>query len=357
VSLLLIPLSWVYAAIMRLRNYLYDVRVLKSVRFDLPVIAIGNLSVGGTGKTPHTEYLIRLLQYIHSVGTLSRGYGRRTHGFILADHTSDASQIGDEPMLYKIKYPDTVVAVSEDRVVGIPRMLSDYPDTDVILLDDAYQHRAVRAGLSILLTRYDAPYTRDRVMPAGWLREPRAGFKRADILLVTQCPPSMTDVEMGQFTQMIQHKPYQHLYFTRLRYGAMYPLFAEQEIVTLDTGTSVLLVTAIADPAPLTHHLQDTGIEVFSLTFRDHHLFDRYDLENIRESYIHLDRSHKAIITTEKDATRLWLHRTWFLQNNISILVQPIEVYFLGDQGQHFDRDIMRYIAITQAKQNQQTTT
>ena len=349
---MLTPLSWLYRAATQLRNELYDRKLFKSARFDIPIISIGNLSVGGTGKSPHTEYLIQLLQYVYQVATLSRGYGRKSHGFVLADHTATAQTLGDEPMLFKVKYPDTTVAVAEERLTGIPRLLQENPAIDIILLDDAYQHRAVRAGLSILLTEYDSPFTRDAVLPLGWLRESPSQYHRADIIIVTKCSPLTTGMDKLKLKGEINPYPYQHVYFSTIDYGDWYPLFKEQT-APIASNPYLLLVTGIAKNEQIVKYLSDKAENVLVSTYRDHHYFDIYDLENIRETYKNINADNKVIITTEKDAVRFWEHKTWFLENNIPIFVLPIKVRFMDGDAELFNADILKYIEITSAKQNE----
>ena len=350
----------IYQFVTDLRNYLYDTKVLKSAAFEVPVISIGNLSVGGTGKTPHTEYLIRLLKYVYQVGTLSRGYGRKSHGFVLADHTATAASIGDEPMIFKVKHPETTVAVAEERVIGIPRMMVENPALDVILLDDAFQHRRIRAGLSILLTEYEKLFTQDDVLPAGWLRESKANYHRADIIIVTKCPADTADADRERVRREIDPFPYQHLYFSHIEYGGLYPLFLNGEPQAPLTDIShkdMLVITGIASNQKLVKYLEQKANKVYESVYKDHHLFDMYDMENIRETFGHVKSDNKIIVTTEKDAVRLWPHRTWFLENNIPIFVQPIRVAFAGNDGEQFNADIIKYVEVTRGKAiiNQQT--
>ncbi len=326
--------------------------MLKAASFELPVISVGNLSVGGTGKSPHIEYLIQLLKYNYQVGTLSRGYGRKSHGFQVADQAATAAMIGDEPMLFHVKHPETLVAVAEERVIGIPRMLTMNPGLDVVLLDDAYQHRTIRAGLSILLTEYDAPFWRDHVLPRGWLREARKHYHRADIIIVTKCPPSLADADRQRMISDIAPLPYQHVYFSHIEYGPLYPLFrTEQPQPPVSIPDSdVLLVTGIASHAKLKKHLEQSAGNVYLSTFKDHHTYDVYDLERIRDTYHNIKSAHKVIVTTEKDAVRLWPFRSWFLENNIPIFVQPIRVAFSADDRQKFEADIIKYMEVTRGK-------
>jgi tetraacyldisaccharide 4'-kinase len=339
---------------------MYDKKILKSAAFEVLTISVGNLTVGGTGKTPHIEYLIQLLKYVHQVGTLSRGYGRKSHGFVLADHLATAATIGDEPMLFKVKYPETTVAVAEERVIAIPRMMSENPALDVILLDDAFQHRRIRPGLSILLTEYDKLFTKDDVMPAGWLREARKHYHRADIIIVSKSPANISAAERERIRAEIKPLPYQKLYFSAIEYGPLYTLFQMEEPqspVGDLAHKNVLLVTGIANNGKLVNYLKGKANNVYESIYKDHHIFDVYDLENIRESFRHITSSDKIIVTTEKDAVRFWPHRAWFLENNIPIFVQPIRVAFLGGDAEQFNADIIRYVEVTRGKTiiNQQT--
>jgi tetraacyldisaccharide 4'-kinase len=331
--------------------------MIKSASFEIPVISVGNLSVGGTGKTPHIEYILYLLKYVYQVGTLSRGYGRKSHGFVLADRNATAATIGDEPMIFKIKHSEAMVAVGEERVLAIPRMLQENPELDVILLDDAYQHRYLRPGLSILLTEYDNLFTRDEVLPAGWLRESKKNYHRADIIVITKCPAELSGMEKLKIKGEIHPYIYQHVFFSTIEYGDLYPLFKDANHTTIPMASDmlkrkdVLLVSGIANNAKLVKYLEQKANKVYPSAYNDHHIFDAYDLENIRETFGNIAGGDKIMITTEKDAVRLWPHRAWFLANNIPIFVQPIRVRFLDDEGEQFNADIIKYIEVTRAKQ------
>ena len=331
--------------------------MIRAASFEIPVISVGNLSVGGTGKTPHIEYILYLLKYVYQVGTLSRGYGRKSHGFVLADRNSTAKSIGDEPMIFKIKHPEAMVAVGEERVLAIPRMLQENPALDVILLDDAYQHRYLRPGLSILLTEYDNLFTRDEVLPAGWLRESKKHYHRADIIIITKCPSELSGIEKLKIKGEIHPYPYQHVFFSTIEYGDLYPLFREADqqgsapAQDMLKGKDVLLVSGIASNEKLVKYLEQKANKVYQSAYKDHHVFDEYDLENIRDTYTNIGVGDKVIVTTEKDAVRLWPHSAWFLANNIPIFVQPIRVRFLDDDGEQFNADIIKYIEVTRARQ------
>jgi len=284
---------------------LYDRKIFKSVRFDFPVILVGNLSAGGTGKTPHVEYLIFLLQYIYKVATLSRGYGRKSHGFVIGDHNTSAAQIGDEPKQFKTKFPETIVSVCEDRVLAVPRLLSEHPETDVILLDDAFQHRGIKAGLSVLITEYANLFTRDYLIPVGWLREARSNYHRADIIVVSKCPGDITHEESEKIIQEINPHGYQKIYFSTIQYAPLYSFNDAQCRWNLEKDTDVLLVCGIARFDELKNYLTQKARNVYMRDYRDHYRFDCYDLEVIRETFNNLGDVKKIIVTTEKDAARL----------------------------------------------------
>lgn len=340
----LYPFAIIYGGITAFRNHLFDIKLLRSVRFDVPVISIGNLTTGGTGKTPHTEYLIHFLQYVMKVATISRGYGRKTTGFLVADAQSAAHDIGDEPCQFKMKFPETIVSVSEDRVLAVPRLLNRGSDIDVILLDDAFQHRSIRPGLNILLTEYNHPFTRDLQLPAGRLRESAKNYHRADIIIVTKCPATVSDAERQRLVEEIKPFDYQKVYFSRLKYGEMYSLFDAGEKVHVSKDTPVLLLTGIANPEPLFSFLKLSVNNVELLRFADHHNYDSLDMETIRRAFHQLGGNEKCIVTTEKDATRLKAHMDWFAKNNFRIYVQPVAVEFLQQDKWSFESDIMNYI-------------
>lgn len=349
-KILLFPIAAVYGFITACRNYLYDKKILKSIRFDFPVIGIGNLSAGGTGKTPHIEYLIFHLQYLYRVATLSRGYGRKSYGFVMADQHSTAQQIGDEPRQFKKKFPDTIVAVGEDRVLALPKILHERPETDVILLDDAFQHRSIRAGLSVMLTEYGNLFTRDAVIPLGWLREAKSNYHRADIIIVTKCPVDITIEERQRIVAEIKPYRYQKVYFSAIQYGPLYSFYNPQVWAELTKDVDVLLVCGIARYGQLKNYLEAKARNVYVRDYKDHHNFDRYDLDNIRETFKNLGDVKKVIVTTEKDAARLEEFISWFSENKIEIFVQPILVKFIDGDGDKFNSDVLSYIEYTRPK-------
>ena len=335
---------------MSIRNWLYDKQYFRSVKFDFPVISVGNLTVGGTGKTPHTEYLIFLLQYVYRVATLSRGYGRKSHGFVIATPQSTANDIGDEPRQFKAKFPETIVTVGEDRVLAIPRILQEQPEADVILLDDAFQHRSVRPGLSVLLTEYKNLFTRDNLLPLGWLREAKSSYHRADIIVVTKCPINLSEQERTAIAEEIKPYSYQKIYFSSLQYGQLYSFTHYNESFAFNGTETVLLVCGIAKPEALLNHLKSKAKAVYLREFNDHHRFDSFDLDSIRQTFENMGDTDKLIVITEKDAARLEPFRNWFLQNKIRIFVQPVTVRFLDNDGEKFSTDILQYIEYTRAK-------
>lgn len=333
-----------------MRNLLYDQQIFKAVKFDFPVISVGNLTAGGTGKTPHVEYLLRLTQYILKPATLSRGYGRKSNGFILADMQSTSDQIGDEPRLFKQKFPEAVVAVGEDRVLAVPLILQAQEDVDVLFLDDAYQHRSIQPGLSIMLTEYSNLFTRDALIPVGWLREPASGYHRADIIVVSKCPADLSEAQRNAIVAEIKPFKYQKVYFSTLQYGPLYSFINPAYTFNLAKDMDVLLVCGIARYDELKNYLESKSRRVYVRDYRDHHRFDLYDLEAIRETFKNLGDVKKVMVATEKDAMRLAEYRNWFSENKIEIFVQPVVVSFLGNDGEKFDADILKYIEVTKQK-------
>jgi tetraacyldisaccharide 4'-kinase len=243
---LLYPLSLLYGVIIWIRNKLYDAGIISSIQFSVPVISVGNLSTGGTGKTPHIEYLINLLQYEYKVATMSRGYKRRTQGFYLAGQNTDAGTIGDEPMQFHLKYPEVAVSVCEDRMTGIPRLLGEKAEIEVVLLDDAFQHRSVKPGLNILITDYAKPFYKDFILPFGSLRESRKAYKRADIIIVSKCPDQLDESQKESIRSRIKPLPHQSLFFTGIAYRPMVNFFSGAEFRPVKPN--IILVCGIAKP-------------------------------------------------------------------------------------------------------------
>ncbi len=342
IRLLLYPFALIYGVVVWLRNRLYDSGFFSSVEFSLPVICVGNLSVGGTGKTPHVEYLLRLLQYQYRLATMSRGYKRSTQGFLVADDTSNALRIGDEPMQYHLAFPEVAVSVAEERMTGIPLLLQRRPEVEVVILDDAYQHRSVKAGLSILITDFAKPYWHDFILPYGRLREGKAASKRAQIIVVSKCPPALSREDAAGIRKAMQPLPHQQVFFSSIRYAQPVDLFS-QETVSIQ-GKSVLLVCGIAKPEPLVAHINAQAAQLHVLPFADHHYFGSQDLEEIQTVFAKWNVPDKVILTTTKDATRLLLHRERLEGMQVPWVVLPIAVEFLFEEGPHFDRLVQDFV-------------
>ncbi len=344
VRLILLPFSLLYGLVISLNELLYRLGILKSVQFNLPVIGIGNLSVGGTGKTPHAEYLVRWLNQYLQVATLSRGYGRSTVGLREVQRHENADLVGDEPLLIKRKHPDVPVFVAESRALGIPAIVQRYPSMQAIILDDAHQHRAIKPGRQILLTEYARPYTRDWLLPAGRLREWRSGALRADTIVVTKCPVGLTEQERTAMIAEIDPAPHQKVYFSTYQYGKPYHLFVPGQTLNLDTTVDVLLVTAIAKTDVLEQYVASVAGQVRSLSFKDHHNFEPRDFETIRRDFSYLNSQNKVVLCTEKDAVKLERFAQQFAQAGIEVFVLPVEVQFLGEDAGKFQEDIRSWL-------------
>lgn len=340
----LLPLAWLYGIGTGLRNKLFDWGILQSKSFDIPIICVGNLAVGGTGKTPHTEYLIHLLQSQGlNVATLSRGYKRHTKGYLLANEHSTAHDIGDEPYQMKQKFPDIRVAVDEDRCHGIEQLLKlTNPTIDVIILDDAYQHRYAKAGYNLLLTDYNRPYYTDALMPAGRLRETSKGKQRANAIVMTKCPDNIQEEGFTQMAKRLQPAEEQQVFFSRFRYGALKPLFATAN-ESLEQK-QVLLVAGIAQPQPLFEEVSRKAEKVEMLAFSDHHDFTEKEMQLISNKFMQLEEGRRIIVTTEKDAARLAHHPALDKSLHPYIYVLPIEVEILQNKQNTFNLNIIEYV-------------
>ena len=326
---LLFPFAILYGFITSLRNYLYDKGILKSYSFDIPVIAVGNLSVGGTGKTPQIEYLIRLLSPNYKVATLSRGYRRKSEGFILADAATTAEILGDEPFQYFKKFPDIQVAVDADRKNGIEQLLNQKSRPDIILLDDAFQHRKVKAGFYILLTAYEDLFCDDFILPTGNLRESRNGAKRANLIIVTKCPLDITELEQQNIKNKLAFDL--PIYFSSIDYDDKVYNDTESLAVNDLKLTPKMLLAGIAKPKPFFDYLQTDKDEV--MTFSDHHHFSESDILNIKSQAI-----DKIIVTTEKDFVRL---NTEILRKQLYYL--PIKSKLISKQND-FNQLVLSYV-------------
>lgn len=344
----LTPLSWLYGAGVRLRNALYDSGVLRERSFEIPVINVGNITVGGTGKTPHVEYLIRLLAD-YKVAVLSRGYKRRTKGYRLADKDCRMEDIGDEPWQMQQKFGEKIhIAVDADRCHGIERLTTDEAtrDTQVILLDDAFQHRAVRPGLNILLVDYHRIITRDKLLPAGRLREQVEGKERAHIVVVTKCPRGLKPMDFRIVQKELSLRPYQQLFFSTLRYGTPTQLFGTDTKPLEDIrreGQHVLLLTGIASPQQLLQDVAPYAANVAPMVFPDHHYFTAADAQAINRALEALPHP-RLVLTTEKDAARLKKLAGLSEETKSCLYVLPVEAEIMKNDTKKFNDKITHYV-------------
>jgi tetraacyldisaccharide 4'-kinase len=339
--ILLLPFALVYGLVVWVRNWLYDKNFFKSTSFGLPIICVGNLSVGGTGKSPTVEYLVRHLKKEFNVAVLSRGYKRKTRGYALATDRTTAIDIGDEPMQFHSKFPDVPIAVGEERLEAIPQLLHDKPETEVIILDDAFQHRAIKAGLNILLTDYNNLFTEDFYLPTGDLRDAKSSYKRADVIIVTKCKPDLKESARAEIAREIDVLPEQQLFFTTIRYGAPYHI-TTRSFTYIDEHTDVLLITGIANPKPLKTYLEERIHTYYLMSFGDHHIFTLDDWKEIKKRFAGMDAAKKIMLTTEKDAMRLLKYESELA--NMPLYVLPIEHQFLFGEGGRFNDFVRTFI-------------
>ncbi len=344
VKALLFPFSLLYGLGISLRDLFYRKGLLKAIAFDLPTIAVGNLSIGGAGKTPHIEYLVRLLKdYLH-VATLSRGYQRKTRGYLEVTHQHTAELVGDEPLQFRRKFPEIVVTVSESRTFAIPEILGKYPQVQVILLDDAFQHRSIEPGLNILLTEFSAPYTRDFLLPSGRLREWKSGYRRADVIVVSKCPPVISETQRTEMIKELQPFAHQKVFFSYYDYLQPYYILNAGYKLTMEEDLDVLLICAIARTDYLVEYLETKVRSVEVLEYEDHHFFSKHDIGHLQKTFEEIDSKKKVIITTEKDAMRLELHHQFLQENKLPIFAIPVEVAFHFEQGPEFDEMTKQFL-------------
>lgn len=344
IRVLLLPFSLLYGIGIGLRDLLYRVGVLRSVRFDIPVISVGNLSVGGAGKSPHIEYLLGWLGQYIDVAVLSRGYGRKTMGYRAVSTIDTAEQAGDEPLQFKRKFPDAAISVSESRALGVPELVKYNPGLQCVLLDDAFQHLAVTPGLNIMLTEYSRPFTRDWLLPSGRLREWRYGYRRADVIVVSKCPPEMTNRQRREILAEIDPYSHQKVFFSRYEYGQPYHLLNPEEKRLLDLQTDMLVLSAIANTDYLLAYLGEQARSLQTLEFVDHHYFKEEDLIEMKRRFDRMDSKNKIIITTEKDAARLELHRDFFLEHRLPVYVLPVQVAFCDNDEAGFQEAVKAFM-------------
>lgn len=349
-KILLYSLSVIYKTVIGIRNKFYDWNIIKSTEFQVPIICIGNITVGGTGKTPHVEYLVHLLKDNFNVATLSRGYKRKTKGFRLVESDSKVEEVGDEPLQLKKKFEKQTIAVCENRVAGVEKLLEqkNFNSPDVILLDDAFQHRKITPGLNIVLIDYNRPIKKDYMLPLGELRDTPSQLKRANIIIITKCPKNVTPIEQRIFMKDLRIKPYQTLFFSFTQYGNLTPVFYKKKMSKRELKKkkpSILLVTAIASSEPLNKYARTIADNFDAIAFPDHHYFGNEDIDLITRKFDELSgASNKIIVTTEKDAMRLKDIPDLEQRIKKAIYYIPIEIQFLNKQEKEFNTKIIRYV-------------
>jgi tetraacyldisaccharide 4'-kinase len=346
--LLLWPAMVIYRMIIGFRNFAYDYKMIKSKEFDMPIISIGNISVGGTGKTPHTEFILQMLKDEFKVAILSRGYKRKTKGFRLVETTDKHQFSGDEPLQIKQKFPEVIVAVCESRTVGVEKLRDMYPDLNLIILDDAFQHRKITPGLSILLNNYNHPIAKDHMLPLGRLREPRSSSHRAHIVIYSKCPSELKPIERRILSKEVELLPYQDLFFSTLKYMNLRPVFDEGNVeVKIDSikNNSLIVLTGIARPANFIAYLESKSAVVNHFNFPDHYSFRKKDIVAVQKAFANTAEP-KLIIVTEKDAVRLKSDELFDEEFKKYVYCIPIEVELLcsEEERKHFDNQIFSYV-------------
>jgi len=345
-KILLLPIAFIYGLITAIRNRFYDWNFIKHTRFDVHTIGVGNLAVGGAGKTPLVEYMIRLfLSEGINAATLSRGYKRKTKGFVLASEKSSAEEIGDEPLMYKYKY-NIRVAVDGNRVNGVKKLLAEPEPPFVILLDDVFQHRSIKCGLNIVVSDFNNLYFNDSMLPAGRLREYKGGIIRADIIIITKMPERITPVELRNIIKDVNPKAHQQVFFSYIKYGELYSI--NNPAHKMDTLNElfrfrIISFAGIANATPMVNYLKEYASEVRHLPFEDHHEYSVKDLEDIERYYDSFEGGNKILVTTEKDLMRLRNHSVVKIAERMNIFVLPIEVTF-KDKEEEFNQEILKYV-------------
>lgn len=341
IRILLLPFSLLYAIVIFVRNWCFDKKIISSTSFNLPLICIGNIAVGGTGKSPMVEFLVRQLKDHFPIAILSRGYKRKTKGYALATGSATALEIGDEPMQFLSKFPDVTIAVGEERVVAIPQLLHDRPETKAIILDDAFQHRSVRAGLNILLTEYNNLFTRDWFLPTGDLRDEKRSYKRAEIIVVTKCEHDLSLKEKSDLIKEIRPTENQRIFFSSIQYADAYHIVSKEKL-KIDNSFEILLVTGIANPGPLKNFLDKNSQTYDEMIYSDHYIFRIDDLKTIIRRFENIQSQKKIILTTEKDAVRLVKFENEL--RKLPFYVIPIEPKFLFGEEKLFTDLIVKFI-------------
>jgi len=349
-NIFLYPVSLIYGLITGIRNMMYNTGIIPSEEFYLPVICVGNITVGGTGKTPHTEYLAGLLRENFKVAILSRGYKRKTRDFRIVSSSSLVSEVGDEPLQLFRKFPDNLVAIDRNRVRGIWKILQADPETEVIILDDGYQHRRLTPGFSILLSDYERLIVRDHLMPYGNLRENSGNMRRADIILITKSPADISPIHRRLIVKEVNKAPYQNLYFTSLTYNTPQPVFDTKDPAKAPSdplkyaGCGIVLITGIANGLLLKEYIQKTAGELIHLSFPDHYNFKEKDISGIFKAYQGLKSQVKYVFTTEKDAVRLREFTNIAEPVRSALFYIPVGIHFLNEDKDEFDNIIVDYV-------------
>lgn len=338
--LFLFPLAMVYGGFVILRNYLYDRKIIGSIAFNIPIIGVGNISVGGTGKSPMVDYIAGLLKQHFKTATLSRGYRRRTSGYVLANQLSTSIEIGDEPMQFHLAHPEISVAVGEKRIEAVPQLLYDRPDTKVIILDDAFQHREIVAGMDIVLTEYANLYSRDFFLPTGDLRDQKESVHRAHIIVVTKCPADLTHEAALTVKHELGIQSHQYIFFTSIEYGTPYHIITREK-KPLSRTEELLLICGIANPLPLTQYIHESTKTYDALFYRDHHIYTIDDINEMEERFRLIQSEEKMYLTTDKDAVRLIKFKDRI--KGLPFFVLPISISFLFNQQHLFDQLMLEY--------------
>ena len=340
--LLMAPFALLYGIGVAGRNMLYNIGFLKATSFSIPIISVGNLTVGGAGKTPHVEYLTSWLSQYIDVAVLSRGYKRSTRGFLEVGVHHRVEEVGDEALQYKRKFPMLGVFVSESRVLGVPKIIARQPQTQTILLDDGFQHRAIKPGLNILLTEFDHPFQQDYLLPMGRLREWRSGAQRADIIIVTKCPDHLSEQQKKEMFQALEPGR-QQVFFTYYRYAPLRHIFYPAMTVNLHSEMDVLVISAIAKTEYLLKYLEHKVSHVKSIEYEDHHQFTNYEVAQLKKQFDIMESQKKIIVTTEKDAVRLERHARFIQEEKLPIFVLPVFVAFHGEE-ELFKRTVQNHL-------------
>lgn len=343
-KILLYPISLLYYLVLLIRHKLYDWGILKSKSYNIPNICVGNLNLGGTGKTPHIEYLVRLLSDKYNVAVLSRGYGRDTKGYLLANENHTHHDIGDEPLQYLKKFNNIRIAVDENRCEGMNRLLQEENPPQIILLDDAYQHRKIKPGLNILLTDYYNLYKNDRLVPAGNLRDIKKAADRAKIVVVTKSPSVITSYYRRDVESILKLKPHQKIFYSYIEYQEFQPLSKTSYDIDVKEAKTVLLVSGIANTYSLTDYLKRKYNTISKIEYNDHHNFTEKDIDLIIKKYNDLIGKNKIIVTTEKDAMRLINSSLISKFDDIPVFTIPIKIKFHKENGISFNDEILNYV-------------